>query len=289
MVLEPPWELHRHLGSMGRVIGRVAAVVVAAVCACSESGRPVSPGFGAGAASGNSGGIGGDGLGGTAGRGAMGGAGGDGSSGGAGGIATGGAAGNGLGGAGGGRGGDAGGSGGSFGGGGTGGAGTCGGHDQPCCAGVSCANADTICGSVDEVAPWTCLRCGEVGGPCCRGRACNAGCCVFVIGRGSPDWRCVARGDACPVGGTCEVDGACSTCGGEGKPCCEDRVRNPGVHWCAVRATTCVREQTAQTGTCQRCGELDQTCCFSTEEAFPVGTCRSPLRCTGTRTCSPPS
>src|SRR5262245_43750590 len=118
------------------------------------------------------------------------------------------------------------------------GSGNCGRYDQPCCpATVACTDSDAICATVNGRPRW--LRCGESGTPCCAGRRCSAGCCVY--GRG---WQCVAPGGACPVGGVCELDGSCTSCGGTGSVCCEDRVSNPGVHWCAVLGTTCVRPGT---------------------------------------------
>ena len=266
---------------MGSVTGRAAALAFLILCECGgkrperpdSSAGGVSGGLDAGGGSGLVGTTGGAGLGADGASGAMqGGRGGDAGSGGAVGGSDGSVGAAGAGGSGGGN------------------TGSCGGYDQPCCAMGACGQPDAICKSVDVIdagvisARQLCVRCGEPGHLCCARKSCNSGCCVYDrapdLGGGRHDWTCLAHGTACPVGGNCEPDGSCSTCGGAGETCCEERVSNPGVHWCTIADTTCVREETAQTGTCQPCGELDQPCCFSTEQAFPVGTCRSPLRCT---------
>jgi hypothetical protein len=250
---------------------RTAALALTVVCSCGGGAKPMqapdsgvgAPGGRGGIAGGNAGAMAGT-AGGTSGGAAGGTAGGmGGSSGGAGAAGAGGV-------------------------GGAAGSGNCGGYDQPCCGGTTmCANADTICGRASVEAPWTCLRCGVPGAPCCLGRVCDGGCCIS-LGAHPSSWLCIARGEACVVGGICELDGSCTSCGGTGKECCEDRVRRPGVHWCAVPGTTCAREQTALTGTCEPCGAQDQRCCVATEETFQIPSCPAPLRCDfSTRTCAP--
>ena len=317
------------LTGVGRLAYRTLALALTVVCSCGGGAKPKqSPDSGVGAAPGGRGGsaggsggatasgAAGEGTGGRAGTaggaeagsgasrggtggseagGVGGGVGGDGAT--AGGTAgtAGGSNGGALGGTAGGVAGSSGGAGAAGGGGGgAAGSGNCGGYDQPCCSGgTKCANSDSICGRLSVEAPPTCLRCGVPGGPCCLGRRCDGGCCIS-LGGSDNNWRCIARGATCSVDGisvegVCELDGSCTSCGGTGKVCCEDRVRSPGVHWCAVPGTTCVREQTALTGTCEPCGAQDQRCCVSTEQAFPVPSCPAPLRCDSTtRTCRAP-
>jgi hypothetical protein len=123
---------------------------------------------------------------------------------------------------------------------------------------------------------------GSTAQACCLAM-CTSGCCVFVGNLNRTEWQCVARGDACPNGGTCEADNACSDCGGVGKPCCGS-FANEGLPWCGMPATTCVRDTTGMSA-CTPCGGMDQPCCL-TVQAFPVGRCDSPLQCNG-QMCGP--
>ena len=154
----------------------------------------------------------------------------------------------------------------------------CGREGERCCSGTSgCVDSNLTCALMNT--RRACVPCGAPGAPCCAGKACADGCCVYV--GGDIEHQCVGRGDTCPVGGACEADGSCTSCGGVGKPCCEHPAN---TEWCALRATTCMREVTPRT--CEPCGELGQPCCQLTEEAFPGARCSSPLQCSS-RTCQP--
>jgi hypothetical protein len=297
------------MNGMGTVVGRVAALVFVVACSCGKRSEPLrapdggsgggtaaggvggvsSPGGSGGTAGGLDAGAPADGVpsgsGGTSGTGGGDGEGGGGGSGGntgTGGSGPGGASGGGAGGTGGSAGGGAGGVGGS--------SGSCGGYDQPCCpAPGSCSQPDAICEVVPVMADGgatvtrqLCVRCGQPGQFCCGRKSCSTGCCIFdripsLSGR--REWVCVEPGAACSAGGSCEADGSCTACGGAGKPCCEEPpAGTAGGAWC-TGATTCPREPANSNRTCQPCSQQDQPCCYSTEQAFPVPSCNSPLRC----------
>jgi hypothetical protein len=115
-----------------------------------------------------------------------------------------------------------------------------GGDDDP--------NPDAGAGDADVDAA-TGESCGGAGEVCCPGNGCrNGGCCALE--RDDRRFYCVAAGDACDGGATCQA-GACGDCGGIGQMCCAGRCTAPGAGC----------QPTWQGGGCVVCGAAGQACC----------------------------
>ncbi len=159
---------------------------------------------------------------------------------------------------------------------------SCGGPEEPCCAGAVC-NAGGCCGgdaciasgrscaAATSAATKVCLagacqECGAHGQPCCADEACAPatvgalGVCCDVTTR-----TCVAdsvpTADVCGTT-TCGLNGSCGGCGGTGSDtCCPTSADHPSL--CSASKTTCVLDNNGggASDSCQACGGNNQPCC----------------------------
>jgi hypothetical protein len=133
---------------------------------------------------------------------------------------------------------------------------SCGGEGLSCCPPASgwpsyCTAPGTVCQG-GGFGPTQCVACGGSGEACCDGQACDGGgCCVdglcvdegescgddagLCAGGGCEDGACGRIGEACCDGdigcsapfAVCGAGDVCTSCGGEGDPCCGNVCNDP--------------------------------------------------------------
>jgi hypothetical protein len=180
----------------------------------------------------------------------------------------------------------------------------CGGNQQVCCPGNSCA-ANGCCVSGRCVASGTtclqtsqdsrtCIFAGSCGGcgsapagtmlaPCCPGDFCTAPKTVCLksanscISCGSPGLPCCADG-YCDDKFSCRPDvnspsGTCVSCGGPGQACCAEpqtACNNGGccaAGLCAPNGSACAADGgTCANGLCASCGSAGKRCCGGSDD-----------------------
>jgi hypothetical protein len=169
----------------------------------------------------------------------------------------------------------------------------CGQPGQACCFpndGPTCADQSTFCTDTPERTKTSCVPCGTVGAPCCRGSRCAAGACCAHLADDSAANVCVAQGASCGAPGlVCGAGGSCSpTCGGVGQDCCKQLNLYNG--FCTAPGTHCLFVP-SNYHRCLRCGGAGEPCCPGTSEspeAKPTDLCNAGLHCSATlpATCS---
>jgi hypothetical protein len=136
---------------------------------------------------------------------------------------------------------------------------TCGGANQPCCAGDACTGGLSCIANL-------CQQCGSPGQPCCAGGVCNTGCCGLPqIGRGGANnlaRTCIAPGASCGATlGACGANGSCGTCGAVGQVCCQVQLGGGGGGGFML-PPLCTASRSACNGAiCGPCGGSGQPCC----------------------------
>ena len=141
----------------------------------------------------------------------------------------------------------------------------CGGPGQACCQRT--ASSDPSCDTGNACSAGTCKACGADGLMCCSGDQNYQLCPAGYNGSDAQTLRC--NGEA--------VTGTCERCGGVNEPCCQRR---------ASSDPSCDTGNTCAAGTCKACGADGLICCSGDQnyQLCPAGYNGSDaqtLRCDG--------